>query len=122
MSFVTDESAEKTEERAEDAQPLRANMLKQPVIFIVVLFVLAAGTLTLNPGSQVAASSAEAEQILSFNSDIAINPDGALRVDETLKVLATGDQIKHGIYREFPTRYNDRFGNPYVIHFEVVAA
>ena len=42
-----------------------------------------------------------------------------LRVTETVKVFATGAQIKHEIYRDITTRYNDRFGNPYTIHFEV---
>jgi uncharacterized membrane protein YgcG len=61
------------------------------------------------------------EQILSFDSDITVNPDSTLLVRETIRVFAMGTQIKHGIYRDFPTRYHDRFGNPYTIHLEVVS-
>ena len=97
-------------------------MIKRLLILIVELFGLAAGAFTPNLHAQAPADSTTAEQILSFDSDITVNPDGTLLVHETLKVVATGEQIKHGIYRDFPTRYSDRFGNPYVIHFDVVSA
>ena len=58
-------------------------------------------------------------QILSYDSDITVNLDGTLLVVETIKVFALGTGIQHGIYRDLPTRYHDRFGNPYSIHFEV---
>ena len=61
------------------------------------------------------------EQVLTYDSDITVNPDGTLLVRETIKVLAAGVQIKHGIERDLPTRYHDRFGNPYTIHFDVVS-
>jgi len=61
------------------------------------------------------------ERIRSFHSDITVNPDASMRVEETIKVRAAGDQIKHGIFRDFPTRYRDRLGNQYVVGFEVVA-
>jgi len=61
------------------------------------------------------------EQIPSYDSDITVHPEGTLLVSETIKVFAPGAQIKQAIYRDFPTRYNDRFGNPYLIHFEVVS-
>lgn len=59
------------------------------------------------------------EEIQSFDSDVTVNPDSTLLVHETVTILALGARIKHGIYRDIPTRYNDRFGNPYAIHFEV---
>ena len=61
------------------------------------------------------------EQILSYGSDITVNPDGTLLVSEILKVFVPGGQIQHEIYRDFPTRYSDRFGKPYSIYFEVVS-
>ncbi|MEO7564458.1 MAG: DUF2207 domain-containing protein [Sphingomicrobium sp.] len=45
------------------------------------------------------------ERIRDFDSVIAVQKDGALDVTETIRVDAENDQIKHGIYRDFPTRY-----------------
>ncbi|MBI5585353.1 MAG: DUF2207 domain-containing protein [Deltaproteobacteria bacterium] len=50
------------------------------------------------------------ERILSFHSDITINPDASLTVTETIKVRAENNQIKRGIYRDFPTRYRGKYG------------
>ena len=61
------------------------------------------------------------ERILSFESDITVNVDSTLSVTETIVVLAGGDEIKHGIYRDFPTRYNDAHGNTYNVDFSVVS-
>jgi len=60
------------------------------------------------------------EQIVNFDSDITIKPDGSMEVRETIAVVALGEQIKRGIYRDFPTRYKDRLGNRYTVPFEVV--
>jgi uncharacterized membrane protein YgcG len=59
------------------------------------------------------------ERILNFHSDITVNPDGSMDVRETIKVRAEGEQIKRGIYRDFPTRYKDRLNNQYVVGFEL---
>lgn len=61
------------------------------------------------------------ERILSFHSDITINPDGSMRVEETIQVRAEGREIKRGIYRDFPTRYKDAYGNKYVIDFSLIS-
>jgi len=58
------------------------------------------------------------ERILSFHSDIAVDADASMRVDETIRVHAEGDQIRHGIYRDFPTRYKDRLGNNVHVEFD----
>ncbi len=60
------------------------------------------------------------ERILDYHSDITIHADGSMDVRETIKVVARGEQIKRGIFREFPTRYRDHFGNPYRVGFDVV--
>ncbi|HEV2600734.1 MAG TPA: DUF2207 domain-containing protein [Candidatus Babeliales bacterium] len=57
------------------------------------------------------------EQILSFHADITINPNATIDVVETISVWSTGNQIKRGITREFPTRYKDLFGNNVIITF-----
>jgi uncharacterized membrane protein YgcG len=59
------------------------------------------------------------ERIPSFKSHITVNTSGTMLVIETIRVSTIGDQIKHGIYRDFPTRYKDRHGNNYVVDFDV---
>ncbi|MEM9999913.1 MAG: DUF2207 domain-containing protein [Pseudomonadota bacterium] len=44
-----------------------------------------------------------AERILLFASDITVNADGSLQVIETIRVNAEGQQIRRGIFRDFPT-------------------
>ena len=58
------------------------------------------------------------ERILDFQSDIAIAADASMQVSETIRVHAEGEQIRHGIYRDFPTDYRDRFGNRVRVAFE----
>ena len=62
------------------------------------------------------------ERILDFHSNILIAADSAMQVEETIRVRADGTRIKHGIVREFPTRYHDAAGNPLSVGFEVLAA
>ncbi len=62
------------------------------------------------------------EQILSFHSEIRIQTDASMLVTETIRVRAEGQQIQRGIFRDFPTRYNDRFGNNIVVDFEMFTA
>lgn len=63
----------------------------------------------------------QTERIRSFDSHITVNPDGTMEVRETIQVTAAGIQIRHGIYRDFPTRYKDRLGNRYSVAFEIVS-
>lgn len=48
---------------------------------------------------------AAGERILNFRSDVDIGADGTLTVTETIRVNAEGDDIRHGIFRDFPTIY-----------------
>ena len=84
---------------------------------IIVLLALAAALL-LRP----AMVSAQTEQIVDFHSEIWLLPDSSLRVIETITVDAAGNQIRHGIYRDFPTRYHDAYKNNYVVDFRVLGA
>lgn len=61
------------------------------------------------------------ERILNFHSDIRVMTDGTIEVTETIRVRAEGNRIKRGIYRDFPTEYEDRFGNEYKISFKPLA-
>ena len=67
-----------------------------------------------------AAPLAARERIESYDSRIVLNADGSLDVTEHIRVRAEGDNIRRGIYRDFPTRYRDRHGNRVVVDFEVL--
>ena len=58
-----------------------------------------------------------AERITSFHSNVTVNAGGSLDVVETITVVAEGNHIKRGIYRDFPTRY---LGGLVVVPFKVV--
>lgn len=66
------------------------------------------------------ATAATSETILSFASEITVNADASLHVTETIRVVSAGDQIKRGIYRDFPTTYRDPAGNRYVVGFTIL--
>jgi uncharacterized membrane protein YgcG len=63
----------------------------------------------------------QTERILSFDSHITVNSDASLLVKERVAVQSEGVDIRHGIYRDFPTRYKDRAGNSYAVDFEIVS-
>jgi uncharacterized membrane protein len=60
------------------------------------------------------------ERIISFDSDITLNEDASMTVVENIKVYANGNKIKRGIYRDFPTKYKDDYGNNINIKFDVL--
>jgi uncharacterized membrane protein YgcG len=66
--------------------------------------------------------SAQSERILDYHSDIELREDATLFVRETIRVVSQGAQIRHGIYRDFPTRYTDSLGTRYIVGFDVLAA
>jgi uncharacterized membrane protein YgcG len=59
------------------------------------------------------------ERILLFRSDIDVGADGTLTVTETIRVNAEGDDIRHGIYRDFPTSYQREGQRRVRVGFEV---
>ncbi|HST37497.1 MAG TPA: DUF2207 domain-containing protein, partial [Allosphingosinicella sp.] len=58
------------------------------------------------------------ERIISYLSDVIIARDGSFEVTETIRVNAEGNRIQRGIYRDFPTRYNNN-GRRVRVGFEV---
>src|SRR5690606_35001612 len=58
--------------------------------------------------------------IESYDIEVAVNADGSLEVVEHISVRAEGGQVRRGIYRDFPTRYRNRYGNRVVVGFEVL--
>ncbi len=69
----------------------------------------------------VSLAAAADERILEFHSDVRVFTDGMIEVTETIKVRAEGQQIRRGIYRDFPVDYEDRLGNAYRIRLEPLA-
>ncbi|WP_209330980.1 DUF2207 domain-containing protein [Lunatimonas salinarum] len=63
--------------------------------------------------------SQEREEILDYQSDIAIKVDGTLQVTETITVKSLQQEIQRGIFRSFPTIYRDKYGNRVKVGFEV---
>ncbi|MDG2207086.1 MAG: DUF2207 domain-containing protein [Pirellulales bacterium] len=90
------------------------------VIWAIAIFPLFLWTCTV-------AAAAE-EKINDYQSEIVVNQDGSLNVTETIRVTATGNKIKLGIYRDFPTRYPTELfpgiRNPFwdrVVPFKILA-
>lgn len=61
-----------------------------------------------------------AEEIQEFSSRIQVCANGDLIVAETIRVTPEGDQIKRGIFRDFPTIYSASSGLRTVVPFEVL--
>jgi uncharacterized membrane protein YgcG len=62
------------------------------------------------------------EKITSFASMISVEPGGVISVTETISVVAAGNEIKRGIYRDFPTQYTDRTGRRVRVGFTPLSA
>ncbi len=82
------------------------------IFLILILF------LVLSPTMSNAVVSRE--KILDYKSEIYIKEDASMIVEETITVYAEGNNIKRGIYRDFPTKYKDKLGNKYNVKFEVL--
>ncbi len=61
------------------------------------------------------------ERILDFRSDVLVRQDGWIEVTETIRVRAEGARIRRGIYRDFPTEYEDSYGNSHVVDYQPLA-
>jgi len=60
------------------------------------------------------------ERILNYHSDITVLESGGMQVTENITVRAEGNNIKRGIYRDFPTTYKDDYGNRYQVDFGIM--
>jgi uncharacterized membrane protein YgcG len=72
--------------------------------------------------SVLPAPASAAEEILLFHSDLRVRQDGALDVTEEITVRAEGRSIKHGIFRDFPTKYTDYKGRKIKVGFDLLDA
>ena len=70
----------------------------------------------------VAGLPARAEEYFdSYHADIAVAKNGVLTVTETIRVHAEGNQIRRGIYRDFPLIALDAEGRERQVDFEVLS-
>lgn len=67
------------------------------------------------------AQAAGKERILAFDSRVSIADSGSLTVGETIRVLATGESIRHGLVREFPTKYKSPSGDTVTVGFRLLS-
>lgn len=64
---------------------------------------------------------AEQERIISYDTLISIQEDASVIITETIEVVSTGNQIKRGIFRDFPTSYKDEYGNRVRVDFHLLS-
>ena len=58
------------------------------------------------------------ERILNYHSDILVRADGWIEITESITVRAEGNQIRRGIYRDYPVRYEDEYSNDVKVLYE----
>jgi hypothetical protein len=68
----------------------------------------------------LAVPAAAQERIVDYRSHIAVAADGSLDVEETIAVVAFGQEIKRGIYRDFPTTYDGPWFTRRIVPFDHV--
>ena len=61
------------------------------------------------------------ERILDFKSSIRVDPDASINVTETITVLCRGEEIRRGIYRDFPLDYPAKYGLKKRVPFEIIS-
>ena len=61
------------------------------------------------------------EKITSYNVHIKILEDSSLEIREQIEVIAEGNKIKRGIFRDFPTKYQDKSGFKYNVGFDITS-
>jgi len=74
----------------------------------------------VTPGFALPQPGGSTERITSFDSWIEVDSAGAVKVVETITVIATGDKIRRGIYRDFPTDYITEAGVRVRVGFTVL--
>ncbi len=61
------------------------------------------------------------EKILDFSSTVVVSPQGLMTVREDITVQVEHREIRHGIFRDFPTDYRDDAGELHRMKFDVQA-
>lgn len=84
----------------------------------IALVIVAACVLLVPTGSIRAADD---ERILSFDSVIMVRADSTMTVQETIRFVSAGVTIQHGLYRDFPTTYDNPGRAPVKVAFKVLS-
>jgi hypothetical protein len=92
-------------------QRLARGMMTRPLTLLLAVALLIAGA--------AGGCALAAERILRFVSDVTVERGGDLAVTETIRVEAEGNEIRHGILRDFPTTYTRPDGSRVVVGFVV---
>ncbi len=72
--------------------------------------------------SLLVGGAAQAEEYFdSYHSDIAMAKNGTLTVTEAIRVYAEGNQIRRGIYRDFPLTFTDAGGRELEVGFKILS-
>jgi uncharacterized membrane protein YgcG len=80
---------------------------------------LMAALMLLSPVDR--AGAADGEHILSFDSIVTVHADTTLTVQETIHFVSEGVSIQHGLYRDFPTTYENPGRAPVRVAFQVLS-
>ncbi|GBD88528.1 hypothetical protein BMS3Abin03_02464 [bacterium BMS3Abin03] len=83
------------------------------VLFLTFILILACFSEFTPAGYQT-------EKILSYDSKITVNENGSMIVVEKITIHSEGRKIKHGIFRDFPTKYKDLYGNNFNVEFKIL--
>ncbi|AUO66489.1 hypothetical protein WM46_18030 [Citrobacter freundii complex sp. CFNIH2] len=59
------------------------------------------------------------EHILSFDSRASFNPDGSMEMQENIKVLSLGNEIRRGIFRTLPLTWNRQDGKIFSVDYAI---
>ena len=95
--------------------------LRTLTALLLAAFALLAPAAAQKPGADddgAYQSGNQGERIISYFSDVQVAADASLHVTETIRVEAEGQDIRHGIFRDFPTRYQ-RSGRTIRVGFDV---
>ena len=68
------------------------------------------------------ACGAQAEEVIrDYHADITVLPDATIEVTETITVNAEGNEIRRGIFRDFPLYARDARGRSQKVDFELIS-
>ena len=84
---------------------MRQTTLRAPRSRLRLLHALLLGSLLVLPARGAAQ---EREEILSYDVRIGVADGGRMDVTEAIAVRALGEEIRRGIYRDFPTELSPR--------------
>jgi hypothetical protein len=94
--------------------------LKKPLLWLIALLAVSLPLhAQTNQDERIVPD--QEERILHFDSNVTVNDDGGMLVRETIKVQSTGESMRHGIYRVFPTAAETRLGIRTTETFDIVS-